>query len=231
MARPFSLKVTHEWIRAAPRWIAASHRFWLGLTLIGAGGLSFETVEAAPIRKDHLSGETHEAALSIAHHNWAAYLAGGPSVWAHVIHPPVTPAVESAIWKAIRTDPGETSPWIQFLVYKQELDPAIRSFSSEGRSRARQAVGAKDGTPGRQSASDESARWRNEPCADAGAGYHRTNRSRAHDLAPGPRDGRVGRLVASPPERTGADRAGRRCDGHRSPLMGWRTALQAERTG
>ncbi len=108
----------------APRWIAASHRFWLGLILIGAGGLSFETVEAAPIRKDHLSGETHEAALSIAHHNWAAYLAGGPSVWAHVVHPPVTQAVESAIWKAIRTDPGETSPWIQFLVYKQELDPA-----------------------------------------------------------------------------------------------------------
>ena len=49
---------------------------------------------------------------------------GGPSVWSSVIHPPVTPAVESAIWKAIRTDPGETSPWIQFLLYKQSLDPA-----------------------------------------------------------------------------------------------------------
>ena len=42
---------------------------------------------------------------------------------------------------------------------------------------------------------------------------------------------RVGRLVASPPERSGADRARRRCDERRSPVIGWRTSLQAERTG
>ena len=48
----------------------------------------------------------------------------GPSVWSHIVHPRVTAAVEHAIWKAIRTDPGESAPWVQFLLWKQSLDPA-----------------------------------------------------------------------------------------------------------
>ncbi|HKI20588.1 MAG TPA: PEP-CTERM sorting domain-containing protein [Isosphaeraceae bacterium] len=107
----------------APRWIIESSLFWLGLILIGAGGLGFERVDAAPIHKDHLAREAQEAALGGAGRSWPEYLMGGPSVWSHVIHPPVTPAVESAIWKAIKTDPGETSSWVQFLLYKQSLDP------------------------------------------------------------------------------------------------------------
>jgi len=53
---------------------------------------------------------------------------GGPSVWSTIVHPPVSPSVESAIWKAIRTDPGDTSPWLQFMLYKQSLDPARFAF-------------------------------------------------------------------------------------------------------
>jgi hypothetical protein len=40
-----------------------------------------------------------------------------------MIHPRVTPAVEVAIWKAIRSDRGEESPWIRFLLWKQSLNP------------------------------------------------------------------------------------------------------------
>jgi len=100
--------------------------FWFGLILIGAGCLGFRTVEAAPIHRDHERLDAQEASLARTgmFRSWSEYLMGGPSVWSSVIHPPVTPGVESAIWKAIRTDPGETSPWIEFLVYKQSLDPA-----------------------------------------------------------------------------------------------------------
>jgi hypothetical protein len=93
--------------------------------LIGAGCLGFGRTEAAPIRRAHERIDAHEAYLarSGAFRSWSVYLMSGPSVWSHVIHPRVTPAVESAIWKAIRTDPGETSPWIQFMLYKQSLNP------------------------------------------------------------------------------------------------------------
>ncbi len=67
-------------------------------------------------------------AASGAFRSWPDYLIGGPSVWSKVAHPPVTPGVESSIWKAIRTDPGETSPWIQFMLYKQSVDPTRFAF-------------------------------------------------------------------------------------------------------
>ena len=41
---------------------------------------------------------------------WSRYLMAGPTVWAEVVHPPVTPAVESAVWKDIKTDPGRDRP-------------------------------------------------------------------------------------------------------------------------
>ncbi|MFI5460835.1 MAG: PEP-CTERM sorting domain-containing protein [Isosphaerales bacterium] len=102
-----------------------SSRLWFGLVLIGGGCLGFEKVEAAPIHGNHAHQDALEASLAHAgrYQSWSGYLMGGPSVWSSVIHPRITPAVESAIWKAIRTDPGETSPWIQFMLYKQSLDP------------------------------------------------------------------------------------------------------------
>jgi len=93
--------------------------------VIGAGCLGLDRVEAAPIHSNHARHDAQEASLARASmsQSWSEYLMGGPSVWSSVIHPRVTPAVELAIWKAIRTDPGDTSPWIQFLLYKQSLDP------------------------------------------------------------------------------------------------------------
>lgn len=48
---------------------------------------------------------------------------GGPSVWATVPHPPVTPAIEQEIWQDIKTDPGGSDLMIQYLLWKQSLDP------------------------------------------------------------------------------------------------------------
>jgi hypothetical protein len=54
---------------------------------------------------------------------WSKYLDGGPKVWADVVHPPVTPAVVSEVWRDIKTDPGGTDPMIEFLLWKQSIDP------------------------------------------------------------------------------------------------------------
>jgi hypothetical protein len=49
---------------------------------------------------------------------------GGPSVWATVPHPPITPKIEAEIWKDVRTDPGGSDLMIQYFLWKQSLDPA-----------------------------------------------------------------------------------------------------------
>ena len=42
------------------------------------------------------------------HRTWSEYLMAGPSVWSHVAHPRLTPAIEASMWKSIRTDPPPT---------------------------------------------------------------------------------------------------------------------------
>jgi len=76
------------------------------LTLLGALFTDFGKIEASPI-----------------YSTWSEYLMGGPSVWASVPHPPVTPAIEAEIWQDIKTDPGGSNLMVQFLLWKQSLDP------------------------------------------------------------------------------------------------------------
>jgi hypothetical protein len=54
---------------------------------------------------------------------WSKYLLKGPSLWAKAEHPPVTAAVWSAIWQSVRTDPGASDPMVNFLLWKQSIDP------------------------------------------------------------------------------------------------------------
>src|SRR5262249_51834710 len=98
--------------------------FWFGLFAVGAGCVPFGEVKAAPIQGIHKKDAAEVLAERYSRfHPWSAYLLGGPSVWTHVVHPRVTPDVETAIWHAIRSDRGERSPWIRFLLYKQSLNP------------------------------------------------------------------------------------------------------------
>ena len=57
-------------------------------------------------------------------HSWAAYLMAGPSVWSTVIHPKVTPDLRTAIWKALGSTDAASNPMVEFLLWKQSLDPA-----------------------------------------------------------------------------------------------------------
>jgi hypothetical protein len=110
-----------------PPWrIVESSAVWFGLIVIGSGCLGFGQANASPIRRTHRT-DAVEAYLARSHsgtfHPWSAYLLGGPSLWSGVIHPRVNSGVETAIWKAIRSDRGEESPWIRFLLWKQSLNP------------------------------------------------------------------------------------------------------------
>jgi hypothetical protein len=109
------------------RWrIVGSSAVWFGLIAVGAGFYGFAEADAAPIHKARARLEAEEAWLerSSGSRAWSHYLLAGPRLWSSVVHPQLTPAVDSAIWKALRTDRTEQNPWIHFLLYKQSLNPA-----------------------------------------------------------------------------------------------------------
>jgi hypothetical protein len=105
-------------IARTPRRTKAACHFWFGLTLLGAGFLLGNRVEAAKIVH---SAKIDRAAVGSS---WSEYLLGGPSVWDKVPHPLVTEAVKAEIRRALKTDPGGTALIVQFLLNKQSLDPA-----------------------------------------------------------------------------------------------------------
>jgi hypothetical protein len=91
----------------------------LVLLLVVAGVLpGGALVEASAIHHRDMTAAEVQAAGE-----WSKFLKGGPTVWADVVHPPVTPAVISEIWKDVKTDPGGTDPMIEFLLWKQSIDP------------------------------------------------------------------------------------------------------------
>ncbi len=106
-------------IRRRPTWTIGSSRSWAGWAVVGALVMGGIRAEAAPIRH-----EDHSEADATALKEWSRYLAASPKVWEHVLHPPVTPAVESSIWKSVKTDPGGADPMVRYLLWKQDLDPA-----------------------------------------------------------------------------------------------------------
>jgi hypothetical protein len=105
-------------IARTTRWTAASYHLWLGLTLLGAGSLLANRVEAAAIVH---SAKIHKVEFG---RSWSEYLLGGPSVWDKVPHPPLTEAVKREIRRALKTDTDGTAPMTQFLLYRQSLNPA-----------------------------------------------------------------------------------------------------------
>jgi hypothetical protein len=70
---------------------------------------------------------THPIELTVADvatfREWSRYLLAGPEVWTQVLHPPVSAAVRTAIWQSVQTDPGGTDPMVNYLLWKQSLDP------------------------------------------------------------------------------------------------------------
>jgi hypothetical protein len=105
-------------IARTPRRTEVYCRFWFGLTLLGAGFLFANRVEAAKIVN------TAKIDRAEAGASWSEYLLGGPTVWDTVTHPLLTEAVKLEMRRALKTDPGGTALIVQFLLNKQSLDPA-----------------------------------------------------------------------------------------------------------
>jgi hypothetical protein len=104
-----------------PRGIGARCRLWLGLVVLGAGLWGSTRAEAAAIHHAHKASAVDPA----SYRTWSEYLMGGPSVWRAVAHPPLTPAIEASMWKAIRSDPPpDTNAVVQFFMFRQSLAPA-----------------------------------------------------------------------------------------------------------
>jgi hypothetical protein len=95
-----------------------SRRLVLVLTGVAGVVVGSAGVEASTIHHRDLTAA--DAGVS---GEWSKYLQGGPTVWAEVVHPPVTQAVVSEVWKDVKTDPGGTDPMVEFLLWKQSVDP------------------------------------------------------------------------------------------------------------
>jgi hypothetical protein len=105
-------------------------RRWV-LLLTGVAGVVLGTpgVEASAIHhRDKSSADAREhrdasPGPTGVYLEWSRYLAAGPKVWARVVHPPVTKGVDAWVWKDVRTDPGGDDRMVDFLLYKQSVDP------------------------------------------------------------------------------------------------------------
>ncbi len=97
----------------------------IGMALFAGGCLAAlsRAASASPI-KASLHHREMARLDAEAGHSWSAYLLAGPKIWSSVIHPEVTHEVRSAIWRALGSDAPESTAWVQFLLWKQSLDPA-----------------------------------------------------------------------------------------------------------
>ncbi len=103
-----------------PTRIGARCLLWLGLVVSGLGCWGLNQAEAAAIHHAHASSLADPA----KNRSWSEYLMGGPTVWSSVAHPLLTPSIEAAMWKSIRSDPPpDPSPVVQFFLYRQSLAP------------------------------------------------------------------------------------------------------------
>jgi hypothetical protein len=104
-----------------PGRLEACRLLWLGPMVLGLGFSGWNRAEAAAIHHDAESSSINPA----SYQTWSEYLMGGPSVWAAVAHPQLNQAIEASMWKSIKSDPPpETSPVVNFFLWKQSLDPA-----------------------------------------------------------------------------------------------------------
>src|SRR5271157_2775583 len=96
------------------------------LVLTGALLFGMQPLQAAATKKFVLTSseaQTFEA--------WTKFLAGGTQTWSRTHAPPFTPAIESTIWRVLKTDTAAQSisnPMIEYLEWRRSLDPTRFSF-------------------------------------------------------------------------------------------------------
>jgi hypothetical protein len=90
----------------------------VGAAVLASAGA---TASATPIRHHHIGAE---AVSARDYRGWVGYLAAGPRVWATVHDPEVTLAARQAIHRALQVSDPLSNPWIQYLEWRRDLDPA-----------------------------------------------------------------------------------------------------------
>jgi hypothetical protein len=110
--------------RAFGLWVGGPAVVLLACAGADAAAIHRHGANAAAI---YQAGAAHHIELTAsdvtAFKEWSRYLLKGPTVWAEAEHPPVTAAVRAAIWQSVRTDPGGADPMVNFLLWKQSIDP------------------------------------------------------------------------------------------------------------
>jgi hypothetical protein len=111
-----------------PSRMRAGQLLWLGAAFLGLGLVSSPRAIASAIHHADKADKADKAAAATdagMNQSWSEYLMGGPTVWSKVAHPGLSAAIESEMWKAIKSDPPpDTDAVVQFFLYKQSLDPA-----------------------------------------------------------------------------------------------------------
>jgi hypothetical protein len=110
-----------------PRGVREFGVAWIGtatvlLTCAGADAAAIRHHDAA----DHAVATAFPgipAAEVSVFREWSRYLRAGPEAWAKVEHPPWTAAVKAAAWAGIEKEPGPSDPMVNFLLWKQSIDP------------------------------------------------------------------------------------------------------------
>jgi hypothetical protein len=97
----------------------ARRLLWAGPIMIAISSIGLGQAEAAPIHKVYeFAGIDPDAFRT-----WPEYVLGGATVWSSVPHPQLTAENERAIWRAIKADPTESNPFVQFFQFRQDLAP------------------------------------------------------------------------------------------------------------
>ncbi len=105
---PMNTAIRRRWSRA---WLVSSLAL-LALSLPPA-------VTASPIRS-----RTQISAQAVRDlRSWVAFLNGGQQLWSHVKNPPVTLAVRRLMAQALSSSNPTSSPWVQYLTWRRDLNP------------------------------------------------------------------------------------------------------------
>lgn len=92
---------------------------WRGVVFVLAVlGMTAGSAEASPIRQYRLSARSTADLRT-----WSSFLAGGAQVWASRGAPRITAAVRVAMAQALGSANPRTSPWVQYLLWRQNLNP------------------------------------------------------------------------------------------------------------
>ncbi len=104
--------------RSAPDHVTGWRRVLLGIVILAA--LQARPACASPIRI-----RASEARIE---NEWASFLAGGSRLWASVHAPPITLGIRLAMFQSLSGSSSQANPFVQYLVWRHNLDPARFNF-------------------------------------------------------------------------------------------------------